>query len=390
MRDSIGQRSRNTLLPPRLLSTATTVLIGVLLVACGQESPAPAAEPVGQTEAAEIEITNELLEAANAEGTLYIRYSAQQEATEAIIDDFADQYNIEVIRERRAGTDGSEAFLSEARAGTHIVDVHINTDAQSYQPIIEEGYYAPYRVPTTEDYPSEVILAEYAIAPYYSEMGLTYNSTLLSDGEAQALFRGTWDGLLDERFADSRIGMRNPYASSLSTVWFAALQEDPAYGSDFLDEVAAQEPLIIDDTARAAELLAAGEVTVLIGDALDPHVARFADGSPVHWVHPDILPAYGSTMTFLATNAPNPNAARLFLAWYLGEEGAQSIASAGRQPSIEIPVDVDLPVFDQLAETSWYEPYPVDARYLVSPDQKATIEEQFRPRMVELFDIPQS
>lgn len=335
-----------------------------------------------------IRITPELVKSAQREGKLHIRHSTPQETAEAIAAAFKKKYAIDVVVERRVAGESTMTFSTEERAGRHIVDVHINTDRRGAIRLVKEGLYAPYKVSNDAQYDSAFKIENYAVAPYLSSSVLAYNTDRLAPADAERLFGGTWTGLLDPRFRNKRIGIVSPLATSATSLWFWALSQSPKYGETFLRAVAALDPVVFPNQAVGEEALHAGEVDLLVGEVLEPAQSALMRGAPIAWVFPDILPATPAVFHFLSANAPHPNAARLYLAWTLSEEGAKSVSlDGGRLPTIKARIPQDPKLLAKLNASKWYKPYPDKVRFTPTVEQILEFEDTYRSQMVAMFRI---
>jgi len=335
-----------------------------------------------------IRVTNDLIRAAQKEGKVYIRHTTPPETAEAIAGVFKKKSGIDVVVERRVAGESTNTFASEERAGRHIVDVHINTDRRGALGLVKEGLYAPYKVTNDAQYDASSKIENYAVAPYMSTSILGYNTDRLRTEDAERLLNGTWTGLLDPRFKNRRIGIVSPLATSATSLWFWALSQNPKYGESFLRAVAAADPVIYASGPTGDEALHAGEIDILIGGVLEPAQLALMRGARIAWVYPDVLPATPAVFHFLSAAAPHPNAARLYLAWTLSEEGAKAIAvDAGRITTIKAKMPQDPRLLATLNATKWYKPYPDKVRFTPTVDQMLEHEDRYRKQMVSMFKI---
>lgn len=363
--------------------------LGAALATLGGWSGAQAQGAAPAKPAELITITDELVKAAQKEGTVYVRYSAPTETTDAILAAFKRKYGINGVGERRVSAEGTNTFLAEERAGKHIVDVHVNTDRKGMVDLAKQGFYTPYKVTNDAQYSPDVKYKDFAYAPYSTLAVLTYNTDRLKPEDAAKLFDGTWNGLLDPRFKGKRIGIISPYITTLSSLWFWSLAEDPKYGRGFLEKVAAQDPIIYPDQNVAQEAITAGEVDVLVGLPLEPAWGELAKGARIAWAYPDILQAVPAVFHYISANAPHPAAARLFMAWLLSPEGATAISvDGGRAAVINADIPLNPKIKAALDKASWWKPYPTKGHFTPTIDDLTAREDGFRTEMAKMFNIP--
>ena len=95
--------------------------------------------------------------------------------------------------------------------------------------------------------------------------------------------------------------------------------------------MARQKLILRRGASQIAELLAAGESPMAQAYVHHLEVLK-AKGAPVDWIRTfDPLVALRGGLA-ISSNAPHPNAARLFVDFYLSKEGAQIIRTWGKVP----------------------------------------------------------
>lgn len=151
---------------------------------------------------------------------------------------------------------------------------------------------------------------------------VVYNRNLVP---ADAVPRN-WEDLLNPRW-QGRVGawlISHPFAQ-LAKAW----NEQRAV--EYTERFARLNPMLFRSTFTLAQQIAAGELPIGLGlyHATQPVIAR---GAPVEMValEPTVTT---SIWTAIARNAPNPNSARLFVAWLLTPEGALAYEEATQRGS---------------------------------------------------------
>jgi iron(III) transport system substrate-binding protein len=358
------------------------VALGIVTAGAGPALSQAVAPPKPEV----LTITPELVKAAQAEGEVYFRYSAQQLQTQDIVAQFTKKYGIKVTLDRKVRAEGTEQFATEERAGKHIVDVHLSTDRPGYLKLMKEGLYAPWTIPDVDKrFLSGTVVPSYAIAPYWTRVVLSYNPARLSTADAVKLFDNTWNGLLDPKMKGGHIGIVDPTTASQSALWYWALDESPKYGPEFLKKVAAQAPIIYKGSAAAREGLASGEVDILIGDVEEPNVEGFVKGEKIRWVYPDLLPAFAVVTHFLSAKAPHPNAAKLFLAWTMSDEGAEAIQHAGRVPTLATIQGDKRPQIEALGKVDWWKAFPPERMFSPTFEAQDAKYSEYEKKMLDTF-----
>jgi iron(III) transport system substrate-binding protein len=189
----------------------------------------------------------------------------------------------------------------------------------------------------------------------------------------------SWQDLLDPAWQDN-IGLQTPTGGGAFS-WYVWMR-DAVFGGDedawraYMEDLAAQNPVMLPGLTEINQLLASGEVAVLAAALPDYIQALKDDGAPVEWVATPEVSTTGITLS-LAADAPHPNAGMLFLAWILSEEGQEIVAQdVGAYPVLESAVT---DTFERLT-TAELTPKPID-------DLDANREE-YLEQVREIFQIP--
>jgi ABC-type Fe3+ transport system substrate-binding protein len=91
-------------------------------------------------------------------------------------------------------------------------------------------------------------------------------------------------------------------------------------------------------------------------------------GDKTAWTYPDVAPTFANTYFAISKkNAPHPNAARLFSAWFFTPESVPSIEAGQARPTLKGVADNRAAVA-KLKQTSWWQPYPDKIRWV--PDME--------------------
>lgn len=274
--------------------------------------------------ASEEESVSKLIEGARAEGKLAWYTSSILPDATRIIKRFEEKYPfIKVDPYRGNSVTLTNKLLNEVRAQKHIADV-LCIAAFKAALLKKEHIYSSYFSPESRTFP-EVLKdhdgywAGTNIVPYL----MAYNTKLLSRKDIPA----TFEGLLNPKWK-GKIGF-----DTKEIEWFAnmlkIMGEDK--GMDFFRKFAAQNLNYRSDRSLIRDLIIAGEFP--IGTAYAHQVEdRKRDGAPIDWIAISPVIAMFSTIG-LTAHAPHPHAAKLFIDFYLSQEGQTLIASFGRVPA---------------------------------------------------------
>jgi ABC-type Fe3+ transport system substrate-binding protein len=147
-------------------------------------------------------------------------------------------------------------------------------------------------------------------------------------------------------------------------------------GEDYLKKLAAQKLVLGRDQRLLAESLAKGKVALVIGlsyYSLQPFAKA---GLPIKAVYTPPDESYisgGSGNLTIIKGAPHPNATKVFVNWFLGQEGQETYSRAMGQGTRRLDVD-----------TRWLREFGVvAAKDNFTPDQYPKLENQSEEKVLE-------
>jgi iron(III) transport system substrate-binding protein len=324
-----------------------------------------------------LQITDELVKAAKAEGSLTYRHQQPISFTDGIVRAFTRQYGIKVDTDRKVAALGTQQFLIEERAGKHIVDVWCTSDRTGVEVAKKEGFLLSYAYPDVKNTFIDGSYYEgWGYGMFTTKIVISYNPQLISHAEAKRLFK-TWRGLLDPSLK-GKIGMTEPGGGGTPFTTYMMFYNRPEYGRDFFVKLAAQNPRVYPGSAPGREDLAAGAISVFIPNWEAICMEEFLKGDRTAWTYPEIAPYNAIEHTFISKNAPHPNAARLFAQYLTTPEGIQTLASVGTSSTIKGAKDTREAIA-KLKQTEWWKPFPMEIAYITDAEY---MEKNF-PRLVK-------
>jgi iron(III) transport system substrate-binding protein len=312
------------------------VLLLVLLIfignGCEQEGSSDIIEETEEEIEEEIEIDEdvyiggeliaeqELFDAALAEGKLVVYTSHIPDQELEVIKAFRSRFpNIEVDMIRLVGGRLYERVVTEASANQLDADIIIMTDAALMEGLYDEGILA-------EHYPPSDDMYDYKRHGYWYPVDLMatvikYNSELVSEEDAPK----DWLDLLDPKWK-GKIGLVHGGAGG--STWTDIYFQRKVLGLDFWVKLSEQEPMIFTGTADLVRALIGGEILVANSSTVGSYKQKVYMDAPVEWVYP--LSGFGVSVFTggVVEGAKNPNAARLFINWYLSQEGQTRLTTA--------------------------------------------------------------
>ena len=325
----------------RLLVVA--LLASVVGCSAGQPAGAPAAAPArsdaapsqrsGGEQAATADydtpLWRELAEAARREGKLVLASGPTPATRQNLPAAFKQRFGVEMEYLGGRSADLATRLQNERAAGVYTVDLLIG-GGDTVVSMHQSGWFTPIRpllvapevvdpavwrgkrVPYLD--PGEDSLLELAA----SVTGVvTINTQLVGEGEIRSL-----DDLLNPKWR-GKISLEDPVVAGSGqnrAIYLWLLKGEDYFKRLYVD----QQPVISRETRQMADWLARGTYPVTLGVNVNEVDAMEQDGLPIKLLGHLDGPGYvtgGFSVLGLFSNAPHPNAARLFLNWIASPEG---------------------------------------------------------------------
>ncbi len=260
-----------------------------------------------------------LVEKAKAEGK--VSFYANITAVEPIMAAFEKKYGVKAEYTRISTTKFVATALTEHAAGKLMADV-----LQAPMPILEildeKGVLASYRSPAASAYPKwankdgkiQSFGIEYA--------ALIYNKELVKPADVPRKY----EDLADPKWR-GKIVMADPSSHPTTISWLIGLKENviksEAEWMKFLKGLAANKPMFVASFGPTPTPIESGEK--LIGISMPKYIITKAP-APLDWARVS-QPMMGTPRGMaIATGAPHPNAARLFVDYWLSGEAMKIMA----------------------------------------------------------------
>jgi iron(III) transport system substrate-binding protein len=260
-----------------------------------------------------------LVEKARAEGKVTI--FANITAIEPILADFQKRFGIKAEYTRISTTKFVPTILTEHAAGKLTADV-----LQAPMPVMdllkEKGVLASYKSPAAAGYPKwtntdgkiQSFGIEYA--------ALIYNKELVKLADVPK----TYQDLTDPKWK-GKIVMADPSSHPTTISWLVGLKENviksEAEWMAFLKGLAANRPMFVASFGPTPAPIESGEK--LIGISMPKYIITKAP-APLDWARVS-QPMMGSPRGMAITaGAPHPNAARLFMDYWLSRDAMKILA----------------------------------------------------------------
>lgn len=352
-----------------------TVAIAPVIFVSG---PALAAEPVDPALAASWAFVQKampgvpysLLKAACAEGTVMIYHGTWIGAQNDQIAAFKKRFPC-IDVQKFSSTVGRlrERFLSEFRAKRTIADVYQDSDPGTLNDFSTNGTLMNYRISNDAAFSPATKKTGYWYPLRAALVGIAWNTDLVSASEARLLTE--WKGVINPAWK-GRAVVVDPSAGGVAYLpWYAWAK---LYGGGFIDQIGALKPRVVAGINNAAAALASGDVAVILNASETGLLPLWLKGAPVRWSLP--APGIGPvTGQGIASDAPHPNAAKLYHEYAFTEEGYGVWQKLGGAP-----LRIGLKDQRKVASEPWYklpaEMFDYDPAAATADRQK--IVDQFR------------
>jgi iron(III) transport system substrate-binding protein len=271
----------------------------------------------------------EVVAAAQEEGSVTIYSSQGLDQLEDLGERFEDEYGISVEVVRDIDATLHQTIEAEMQTGNMVGDIIAQADTNWAQTHGAAGDFAEPTGPAFDepDYNRDENVDENGVF-ISSAAVLTFgwNTNLYPDGLED------YDDLLDPELAGGQIGVMAPGSAAVVDFYDNYLAEK--FGDDFVEDLAAQEPRIYESSLPMAQALTSGEISAasFVQVLEDEQEA----GAPVDSGLSDTI--WGARFsTGILAEAPHPNAAQVLANFMITPAGQEAIArkAASVLPDVE-------------------------------------------------------
>ncbi|MVT71980.1 extracellular solute-binding protein [Bradyrhizobium cajani] len=268
-----------------------------------------------------------LVAAAKAEGKLTFYTSFLGAPFHLVaIKSFEKKYGIPVEMLDVRASELRERLRTEQAAGRFIGDV-IQNGAATMIRSQRDGELQPHGgIANTSRLSPRQAATDVVVPSYILAYGILVNTTQVKPADEPK----SWKDLLDPRWK-GKIQSDDMRALGGGQVMFSVLQD--AFGRDYHEKLAAQQPIFSRDVGNDERRVARGEFPMRIPQLFSN--TTVLKGLPVKLIIPQEGVPYIRFDMALLRNAPHPNAARLFINHYLSDEVQLIYANAGLIPVVD-------------------------------------------------------
>ncbi len=291
--------------------------------AAPQATQPPAATAVPPTAVPALSAA-QILDAAKKEGKLMIYTSLNADEFDVVLKDFSAKYpDIKVEFYRGDSESVTQKGLTEFRAKAYLADILETNDVNITQ-LDSEGVLGQYVSPEAAAYPAGAKDPNGTyVAARLNLLVIAYNTQLVKKEDAPKKL----EDLLDPKWS-GKIALE---PDDWPMMAYTQKVMGEAKATDFWTKLAAQKPRVVKGHTELANFLVAGEFHVSPNIYAHRVLSLQDKKAPIEMVKTDTVYALPHVIS-LAKNAPHPNAAKVFINWYLSVDGQNALVKAGRIP----------------------------------------------------------
>jgi len=313
---------------------ASFALLGAGGLHAGEAKPSPPVE------------WERTLEAAKKDGKVVVSVPASAELRRGIEKVFKQRFGIDAELNTGSAASIVGKIRQESKSGAPYFDLHMGGGESMITGLLAEGVLAPLE-PTlilkdTKDpnnwWGGHIWLDNakrhiYASQAYQVEL-IWCNTDIAKPEEIRSL-----TDLLNPKWS-GKIGYLDPRTPGAGSSMWSFLWK--LKGEDYLKKLVGQKLFLSRDQRVLAESLARGKIALVAGLSYYSFLPFAKAGLPVKSVaisRDEIYVSGGSGNVAIIKGAPHPNATKVFINWFLGQEGQEVYSRAMGQATRRLDVD---------------------------------------------------
>ncbi len=297
---------------------------------------------------AAVNITPELIAAAKKEGRVHWYTAMDLTMSEAYARAFEAKFPGIAVKVERSGAERVFSRIAQEYASKiHNVDMVNTTDSAHALAWRDNGWLEPM---VTDDVAQHWPAAHKSPEGYWATHRIIfsvigYNTALVKTADIPK----SYADLLDPKWTGKLVKAHPAYSGGTLTATHAMVR---ALGWDYFEKIAKLKVLQVQSAVDPPKKIALGERAAMIDGADYLLLAAKDKGAPVEAVYAEEGAPIINSPNVLFKAAPNPNAARLLLAWMFSAEGQKTLvdisglyvphkqvaAKAGRRPLASIKI----------------------------------------------------
>ena len=251
---------------------------------------------------------------------------------------------------------------AERQSGTYFADVLSLSDYAPAFDLIKKNGYTIYISPQLAAFDKQFLSETPGIFTWYSlgVAGMTYNTDVVSAAEAPK----SWKDLLDPKWREA-VNFKDSASGLQGVQWFMLRQ---LYGDKFWKDMTAQKPRTLPSTVQQYERVINREDKIIGLGQYSTYLEFKAKGAPLAFVAPTEGVVSTPAIVGILDKAPHPEAAKLFIDWFLSPLGqaAHNQLSFTYSPRQDVaPPPGAVPVSDmKILQPDWKEYVASHSKYV--------------------------
>ena len=314
--------------------SAYFVLLGAAGLHAGEAKPSPPVE------------WEKTVEAAKKEGKVVVSIPSSGELRRGIEKVFKQRFGIDAELNTGSAASIVGKIRQESKSGAPYFDLHMGGGESMITGLLAEGVLAPLEpllilkdIKDPNNWWGGHIWLDnakrhiYASQAYQVEL-IWCNTDFAKPEEIRSL-----TDLLNPKWS-GKIGYLDPRTPGAGSSMWSFLWK--LKGEDYLKKLAAQKLFLSRDQRVLAESLARGKIALVAGLSYYSFLPFAKAGLPVKSVaisRDEIYVSGGSGNVAIIKGAPHPNATKVFINWFLGQEGQEVYSRAMGQATRRLDVD---------------------------------------------------
>lgn len=283
------------------------------------------------------------VEAAKKEGKLVWYTSTPVAIGQKIVDMFDKEYGIKVEMFRSGGSAILRRFQQEMDAGKAAADVMTTSDPAAAAAMTRKGFFVAFKPAGFDKIPEA---AKDPQGSYVAQRLNLMTIYLRSDKVAPADEPKNWSDVLDPKYKGQLV-TTDPSFTSLQVTVVGMMSKNR--GWDFYEKLRANNIMVVQSNQQASDMLKRGERLIAVG-ALDSYAADARKkGHPIKTLYPADGVFVIPSPTSIIKGSSNPNAAKLFATFMIGEQVQKLFpADGGYAARTDIPAPQGAPALSEL------------------------------------------
>ena len=259
-------------------------------------------------------------------------------AVEPIIEAFTKSKGVEGIYRRISTSKYLATVLTEFEAGKLAADV-LQSPMPIMQVLKDKGVFTPYRSPAAAGYPDWARKDDTIMQFGIEYVAPIYNKELVKAADAPKSYMD----LTDKKWFD-KIVMPDPSSHATTISWLVGMKESGIFASEaewmkFVKGLAANKPMFVKSFGPSPGPVESGEKLLAI--SMPKYIISHAP-APLDWVRVDTILGTPRGIA-IAANAAHPEAARVFMDYWLSKDAMQLLATKVGEyvlaPGVYPPID---------------------------------------------------